>query len=155
MTYRFEPAKPEEVPGVFSLFVRRVAWMKEKHICQWEQYYLDVYPLSYYQSQQEKGRLYVLKEKERIAGAVVLLSADDRWPDGQSASAFYLHNLVTDPYVKGVGRELLREAEALALARIEARKAKDWARADELREALKAMGFAVEDTREGAKLKRL
>ena len=56
-----------------------------------------------------------LKEKERIAGAVVLLSADDRWPDGQSASAFYLHNLVTDPYVKGVGRELLREAEALAL----------------------------------------
>ena len=49
-----------------------------------------------------------LKEKERIAGAVVLLSADDRWPDGQSASAFYLHNLVTDPYVKGVGRELLQ-----------------------------------------------
>ncbi len=45
MTYRFEPAKPEEVPGVFSLFVRRVAWMKEKHICQWDQYYLDVYPL--------------------------------------------------------------------------------------------------------------
>ena len=101
MTYRFEPAKPEEVPGVFSLFVRRVAWMKEKHICQWDQYYLDVYPLSYYQSQQEKGRLYVLKEKARIAGAVVLLSADDRWPDGQSASAFYLHNLVTDPDVKG------------------------------------------------------
>lgn len=115
MAYRFEPAKPEEVPGVFSLFVRRVAWMKEKRIRQWDQYYLDVYPLSYYQSQQEKGRLYVLKEKERIAGAVVLLSADDRWPDGQSASAFYLHNLVTDPYVKGVGRELLREAEALAL----------------------------------------
>ena len=47
------------------------------------------------------------------------------------------------------------EAEALALARIEARKAKDWARADALRDALKAMGFAIEDTREGAKLKRL
>ena len=47
------------------------------------------------------------------------------------------------------------EAEALALERIEARKAKNWARADELREALKALGFAVEDTREGAKLKRI
>lgn len=56
-----------------------------------------------------------MKEKERIAGAVVLLSAEDRWPDGQSASAFYLHNLVTDPDVKGAGRELLRESEALAL----------------------------------------
>lgn len=44
MAYRFEPAKPEEVPGVFSLFVRRVAWMKEKRIRQWDQYYLDVYP---------------------------------------------------------------------------------------------------------------
>ena len=87
MTYRFEPAKPEEVPGVFSLFVRRVAWMKEKRIRQWDQYYLDVYPLSYYQSQQEKGRLYVLKEKERIAGAVVLLSADDRWPDGNCSGS--------------------------------------------------------------------
>ena len=41
MAYRFEPAKPEEVPGVFSLFVRRVAWMKEKRIRQWDQYYLD------------------------------------------------------------------------------------------------------------------
>ena len=47
------------------------------------------------------------------------------------------------------------EAEALALARIQARKAKDWARADALRDALKAMGFAIEDTREGAKLRRL
>ena len=47
------------------------------------------------------------------------------------------------------------EAEALALARIEARKAKDWAKADELRDALKALGFVVEDTREGAKLKRI
>ncbi len=47
------------------------------------------------------------------------------------------------------------EAEALALARIEARKAKDWAKADELRDALKAIGFVVEDTREGAKLKRI
>ena len=47
------------------------------------------------------------------------------------------------------------EIEALIQQRLDARKAKDWARADELREALKAMGFAVEDTREGAKLKRL
>ena len=48
-------------------------------------------------------------------------------------------------------------AEALALleARKDAKKAKDWARADAIRDELKAMGFAVEDTREGAKLKKL
>ena len=48
-------------------------------------------------------------------------------------------------------------AEALAFleARKEAKKAKDWAKADAIRDELKAMGFAVEDTREGAKLKRI
>ena len=48
-------------------------------------------------------------------------------------------------------------AEALALleARKEAKKAKDWTKADAIRDQLKAMGFAVEDTRDGAKLKKL
>ncbi|MDD4075454.1 MAG: cysteine--tRNA ligase [Eubacteriales bacterium] len=48
-------------------------------------------------------------------------------------------------------------AEAMALldARTAARAAKDWAKADEIREQLKAMGFAVEDSKEGAKLKKL
>ena len=48
-------------------------------------------------------------------------------------------------------------AEALALLEERAivRKAKDWARADAIRDELKAMGFAVEDSKDGAKLKRL
>ena len=48
-------------------------------------------------------------------------------------------------------------AEALALLeeRAVVRKAKDWARADAIRDELKAMGFAVEDSKDGAKLKRL
>ncbi len=39
--------------------------------------------------------------------------------------------------------------------RTRARAEKNWARADEIRDELKAMGFAVEDSRDGAKLKRL
>ncbi len=48
-------------------------------------------------------------------------------------------------------------AEALSLLdeRQAARKAKNFARADEIREALKAMGYAVEDTASGPKLKKL
>ncbi len=48
-------------------------------------------------------------------------------------------------------------AEALALLeeRAVVRKAKDWARADAIRDELKAMGFAVEDSKDGAKLKRI
>ncbi len=48
-------------------------------------------------------------------------------------------------------------AEALKLLeeRKEARSAKNWARADEIRDSLKAMGFAVEDGKDGAKLKKI
>lgn len=48
-------------------------------------------------------------------------------------------------------------AEALALLeeRTAARKAKDWAKADAIRSALKEMGFAVEDSAQGPKLKKL
>ena len=48
-------------------------------------------------------------------------------------------------------------AEVLALLdeRQEARKAKNYARADEIREQLKALGYAIEDSRQGAKLKKL
>ena len=47
------------------------------------------------------------------------------------------------------------EALALLEERAVVRKAKDWARADAIRDELKAMGFAVEDSKDGAKLKRL
>lgn len=48
-------------------------------------------------------------------------------------------------------------AEVLALLdeRQEARKAKNYARADEIREQLKGLGYAIEDSRQGAKLKKL
>ena len=58
------------------------------------------------------------------------------------------------------GSDSSEDPEAKAIeekiaARQAARKAKNWARADQIREELKAMGFAVEDSKEGAKLKRL
>lgn len=47
------------------------------------------------------------------------------------------------------------EAEALLKARQEARANKDFQRADALRDQLHALGFAVEDTPQGPKLKKL
>ena len=53
------------------------------------------------------------------------------------------------------GEEFPEEALALLNERSEARKSKNWARADEIREQLKEMGYAVEDSKDGAKLKKL
>jgi cysteinyl-tRNA synthetase len=48
------------------------------------------------------------------------------------------------------------EVQALAEQRAAARKAKDWAESDRLRDAIKALGYAVEDVPGGAwKLKKL
>ncbi|MDR3313794.1 MAG: cysteine--tRNA ligase [Oscillospiraceae bacterium] len=47
------------------------------------------------------------------------------------------------------------QAEALVAERTAARQAKDWARADAIRDQLKALGFTVEDTPQGAKLVRI
>jgi cysteinyl-tRNA synthetase len=47
--------------------------------------------------------------------------------------------------------KLPREAEELIRQREEARKAKDWKKADKIREQLKAMGILIEDTSQGVK----
>ncbi|MBR4692059.1 MAG: cysteine--tRNA ligase [Oscillospiraceae bacterium] len=47
------------------------------------------------------------------------------------------------------------EIDALVAARTEARKAKNWAEADRIRDELKARGIVLEDTRDGVKWKRV
>ena len=53
------------------------------------------------------------------------------------------------------GEEFPAEVLALLDERQEARKAKNYARADEIRDQLKALGYAIEDSRQGAKIKKL
>ena len=57
--------------------------------------------------------------------------------------------------VKEKEEDFPEEALALLEARTAAKKAKDFAKADAIRNELHALGFAVEDTRDGAKLKKL
>ena len=49
--------------------------------------------------------------------------------------------------------ELPADIQALADARVQARKDKDWKKSDELRDQLKALGYTVEDTKEGQKVR--
>lgn len=117
MQFDFVPAASGEIAAVFSLYEKRVRWMDEQGVRQWNvSDYLNVYPEAYYRRQAEAGNLYVLKETESgtVIGAVVLLQQDERWADRSGVSAYYVHNLVTDPAVKGAGAEMLRAIERLA-----------------------------------------
>lgn len=117
MAYTLRPAAAGDIDAVFALFEKRVNWMNAQHIHQWNDTdYLNAYPRSYYVQQQELGNLYVLADNAdgAVTGAVVLLQSDDRWLDRAGSPAYYVHNLATDPAVKGAGRELLAQAERLA-----------------------------------------
>ena len=117
MAYTFHPAAADDIDAVFALFEKRVDWMNEQNIHQWNDTdYLNVYPKSYYVRQCELGNLYVLTDDtdDVVMGAVVLLQSDDRWLDRAGSPAYYVHNLVADPSVKGAGCELLAQAERFA-----------------------------------------
>ena len=51
--------------------------------------------------------------------------------------------------------KLPEDIQALADARAQARREKNWARSDELRDALKAAGYLVEDTKQGQKITKV
>ena len=50
--------------------------------------------------------------------------------------------------------DLPADIQALADERVQARKDKNWKRSDELRDQLKELGYTVEDTKEGQKVRK-
>lgn len=50
--------------------------------------------------------------------------------------------------------ELPAEVQALASERVQARKDRNWQKSDALRDQLKALGYTVEDTKEGQKIRK-
>lgn len=83
--------------------------------------------------------------------------AEGRMSPTQAASALAAWQRVDSVLGVGVTAEAAAPAEVVALAdaRQAARKARDFARADALRNELKTLGWVVEDTPKGPKLKRL
>lgn len=110
--YLFRKALPEEIPAVFALIMRRVAWMDRVGIHQWNDTdYAARYPLAYYEQRRQKEELFVLEDRatEQILCVGALFHEDERWPE--QASAFYLHHLAAEVGVKGAGSIFLQAAE--------------------------------------------
>ncbi len=110
--YIFRQATQQEVPEVFALIMRRVAWMDEVGIRQWNVTKYDRrYPPDYYEMRRQKGELFVLVDGEtgKLLSVGALLHEDERWPEPDSA--YYLHHLASDPGAKGTASIFLEMAE--------------------------------------------
>ncbi|MBQ4446872.1 MAG: cysteine--tRNA ligase [Clostridia bacterium] len=70
-------------------------------------------------------------------------------------SVLSLDLMKAEPEAEEAPAEDLSRLEELLVRRAEAKKAKDWATADAIRDEVKAAGYMIVDTPEGAKLKKL
>lgn len=116
MFHKLEIAKLENVRDIYALYEQRVQWMDSIGLQQWNATdYLNVYPLTYYQDLQRSGSLYMLRQNKQMIGALALLKKDTYWPDCDTASAYYIHHLVSDRNCKGAGKFMLEQAEKIAV----------------------------------------
>lgn len=108
--YIFRQATREEIPEVFALIMRRVAWMDQVGICQWNTTRYDRrYPLDYYEQRRQQEELFVLEKNGKILCVGALFHTDERWPDVESA--FYLHHFASEVDAGGAGSIFLEMAE--------------------------------------------
>lgn len=114
--YIFQKAMNEDIDEILILIQKRIKWMDENNINQWNKTdYLKSYPKNYFQELVSKGQLYVVKYKNlnRAIGAFALLEQDKRWND--SSQSYYIHNLVTDIGVSGIGATIIKFCEQIAI----------------------------------------
>ncbi len=84
-------------------------------------------------------------------------SEKDRWAGDLLAAGALMGLLQTDPtgWLQGAGKEGVGEIEALIEQRIAAKKARDFALADRIRDELKAQGILLEDGPGGTSWRKL
>ena len=114
--YIFQKAMNEDLDEILILIQKRIRWMDENNISQWNKTnYLTYYPKNYYENLVSKGQLYVVKNEDinTVIGAVALLEEDELWND--SSQSYYIHNLVTDIGVSGIGATIINYCEQIAI----------------------------------------
>lgn len=110
---KFYPLRVSEVPEMFRLILKRIAWMDEKGIRQWNVMdYEKAFPLEFYEALSRNEMVFGLREEAgTLVAAAVLTEADDNWSD--DGLALYLHSFVTEVGSEA-GGEFLRQAEDYA-----------------------------------------
>ena len=98
------------------------------------------------------GALGVLFDLVREANAVCVSGASEEVVSASLALLQDLCGVLGLLYHEEEGAD--EEVEKLLQARQEARKNKDWAKADALRDQIKEMGYIIEDTPQGPKARK-
>src|SRR4051812_41449269 len=106
-------AKIEEIAALQSLFQEAIAWQKAKGMPTFA-----TLSASFFEQEINKGAVFVAEANERIIGSISLYEADDLIWDHDSATALYIHRLVSlrGAEGRGVGARLVQWSLQKALA---------------------------------------
>jgi len=115
--YIFKQANTADVDKILKLIQKRIKWMEEHNINQWKDNYFKSYPKEYFEARVFKGQLFVVKVEmsDNIIGAVTLSEEDSYWDD--NIQSYYIHNLVSDGEVSGIGTKIIAFSEKIAIER--------------------------------------
>ena len=102
MSKEMRQAVLEDVPTILALLQKRIDWMDEKGLCQWNKTaYLTVYPAEYFAERIGENSVFLAMDGDKAIGVIALFDVDPRWDNDKDA--YYVHHLATDPAYPGLG----------------------------------------------------
>ncbi len=112
---KIEIAQVKDVPMVMDLIKQRCEWFQKEKIDQWEDDYLAIFDIQYFEEQASKKQVYLVTQEEKVCGAFVLKQEEEEyWKDKEKKKALYVYHLVTKVGYAGIGKQILEQIEELA-----------------------------------------
>ncbi|MCD8037364.1 MAG: GNAT family N-acetyltransferase [Clostridiales bacterium] len=106
-------AEISDLDGIIALIQKRMDWMDEVGLCQWNKTnYLEEFTKDYFEKNIIEKNFYIAEEDGLLIGTIALFRQDLRWEDGKES--VYIHHLTAEPGKAGVGRKLVEYAEQYA-----------------------------------------
>lgn len=112
MYCKIELAKMEDLDAIHKLIYDRCLWLLGRRgVKGWNiESYPNKYDKDYFIEQMKINKLFVAKLNDKVCGAM-LLKEEDKCYWNNNLSSYYIHHLVTDIHVKGVGKKLIDYAK--------------------------------------------
>ena len=92
MSKEMRQAVLEDVPTILALLQKRIDWMDEKGLYQWNKTaYLTVYPAEYFAERIGENSVFLAMDGDKAIGVIALFDVDPRWDNDKDA--YYVHHL--------------------------------------------------------------
>lgn len=103
-------ANIEDLDSIHDILIERCKWFIQNNINQWSlNWYPNKYNNEYFMEQMKNNYLYVVKDKKKVIGVMLLKNTDeDYWKN--DLKAYYIHHFATKVGYRGIGKIMINFA---------------------------------------------